>query len=140
MKSLLHAGFIGCVSVPPAKRIRIAWFCAGTISLPLEGAITVGQNLLTNGSGMAAVTTGWTVIANGGDGWALGGGGYDAEGGFFITSYGLCQRSQTIDLLAKGVTAAELDAAPPIRVSEAISSYLNNSPDTSKWSCGMPPV
>lgn len=41
--------------------------------------------------------------------------------GSFVTSYAQCRRSQTIDLLAKGATAAELDAAPPIIVSEAIS-------------------
>ncbi len=89
----------------------------------LNAEIIAGQNLLTNGSATEAVATGWTVIANGGSGWATGGGGYDSDGGYFITSYGLCQRSQTIDLLAKGATAAELDAAPPISVSEAISMY-----------------
>ena len=105
--------------------VLAALWLAGAGSV--RAGITPGQNLLTNGSATGPVATGWTVIASGGGGWATGGGGYDTEGGYFITSYGLCQRSQTIDLLAKGATAAELDAAPPILVSEAISMYLNNA-------------
>ncbi len=97
------------------------------ITLALAGfthaGITAGVNLLTNGSATSPVTTGWTVITGGGNGWGTGGGGYDNIGSYFITSYGLCQRSQTIDLLASGATAAELDAAPPLVVSEAISMY-----------------
>ncbi len=92
---------------------------------PAHSEIIAGKNLLTNGSGEAAANVGWT-LTNGGSGWALAGGGYDATGGRFITSYVLCKRSQVIDLLAQGVTAAELDAGAPIRVSEAISCDANN--------------
>ena len=95
----------------------------------LHAAIPQG-NLIVNGSGASPLATGWTVIANGGSGWAQnGGGGYDATPGFFITSYVQCRRSQTIDLLALGATAEELDTAPVIRVSEAISSYLQGTAD-----------
>jgi hypothetical protein len=87
-----------------------------------------GVNLLTNGSATAPLATGWTVIAAGGNGWSnTSTGGYDATGGYFITSFGLCQRSQTIDLLAKGFTPEELDKGAPLRVSEAISEYYQNS-------------
>jgi hypothetical protein len=103
-----------------------AAFSAAAVNAP--AALPVGQNLLVNGSGAADMTSGWTVIAGGGNGWGrAGSGGYDAEPGYFITSWGLCRRSQVIDLTASGATAAELDAAPPIRVSEAISSYLTSS-------------
>jgi hypothetical protein len=95
-----------------------------------QAALPTG-NLLVNGSGAADLSTGWTVIANGGSGWVRnGGGGYDATPGFFITSYAWGRRSQVVDLLALGATAEELDANPPvIRVSEAISSYLQNAAD-----------
>jgi hypothetical protein len=102
------------------------------LSLPLtaatvQAALPVGENLLVNGSAAEAMPAGWTVIAAGGNGWGRGGGGHDAVPGYFITSWGVCRRSQVIDLLAAGATAEELDAAPPIRVSEAISSYLTSS-------------
>ncbi len=112
-------------------RALCACLLAGFAAVPVGAAIPAGVNLLTNGSATDGATTGWNIIAAGGNGWATGGGtGYDGVGGYFITSFGLCQRSQTIDLLAAGATEAELDAAPPIRVSEAISSYLNNLADT----------
>ena len=79
----------------------------------LRANIPVGQNLLTNGSATDVITNGWTVITAGGNGWTVGGGSYDGEGRSFITSYALCQRSQTIDLIAKGMTAADLDMEPP---------------------------
>lgn len=101
---------------------------------PLYAGITAGQNLLTNGSATGPLTDGWTILAAGGQGWArTGSGGNDSVGGYFITSHQLCQRSQTIDLLAKGATAAELDAAPPIRVSEAISSYVGGNNGTTDY-------
>jgi hypothetical protein len=93
----------------------------------LFGAILPGTNLLSNGSATEPVTSGWSGIVNGGSGWTnTSSGGYDTEGGYFITSYIACSRSQTIDLLAKGLTAEELDAGAPIRVSEAISMDANN--------------
>jgi hypothetical protein len=104
----------------------LAWLVLG----PLIGstAFAAGINLLTNPSATAPLATGWTVIANGGSGWATSttGGGQDGVGGKFYTSFGLCSRSQTIDLLAKGMTAAELDAAPPLRVQEYFQSEWEN--------------
>lgn len=92
----------------------------------VRAAIPYGQNLLVNGSASAPISTGWTVLANGGAGWArTASGGYDSQGGQFSTSYALCSRSQTVDLIALGATPQELDAAPPVTVSEAISSFLN---------------
>lgn len=111
-----------------------------TVTLPMDPSATKlfarlkvdnsppGGNLLQNGSGASPVTTGWTILANGGSGWnQLLTQGYDATPGHFRTSYGWCRRSQTIDLLAAGYTAQELDAQPRIRVGEAISSWMNNN-------------
>ena len=97
--------------------------------------ISVGSeplgNLLQNGSGASPATTGWTILASGGNGWNQSlTGGYDATPGYFRTSYGWGRRSQTIDLLAAGLTPQELDNQPRIRVGEAISSYFNSIPDS----------
>jgi hypothetical protein len=100
-----------------------------TGSLATGGALAAlpSGNLLENGSGQNPLSTGWTVIENGGNGWGhSSGGGFDSTPGFFITSYGWCRRSQTIDLIAAGATEAELDAQPLIRVGEVISSYAGN--------------
>lgn len=104
---------------------------AGLALVPQLWAVIPEGNLLVNGSGASPTTTGWTVLASGGDGWGHSAtGGYDSTPGFFITSYAQCRRSQTIDLLATGATEAELDAAPRILVSEAISSYVQGATDT----------
>jgi hypothetical protein len=98
--------------------------------LKASGSVPSG-NLLQNGSGESPPGVGWTIIASGGDGWARSSGiGYDGVPGYFITSYGWCRRSQLVDLVAAGFTPAALDAAPRIRVQEAISSYPNNQPDS----------
>jgi hypothetical protein len=99
----------------------LGWWLLAT---PAGAALPTG-NLLVNGSGSAGLGTGWTVLAGGGDGWLHNAaGGFDATPGFFITSYGWCRRSQVVDLIALGATAAELDTNPPvIRVSEAIGGY-----------------
>ncbi len=92
----------------------------------VHAAIPQG-NLVVNGSGASPIATGWTIV-NGGSGWGHStGGGYDATPGYFITSYVQCWRHQTIDLIAAGATEAELDAAPIIQVSEAISSYIGGN-------------
>lgn len=107
-----------------------ALLCPLLLAVPALGAIQLGQNLLVNGSADASATTGWMVTGGGALGtvWSrTANGGYDSTGGYFITSYGTCSRSQTIDLIAQGLTAEELDSAPAIRVSEAISSTRNNT-------------
>lgn len=89
-------------------------------------AATVGTNLIVNGSGQAPAGQGWNLFQNGGAGWGWDSyGGADAQPGFFTTSYLLDQRSQLIDLEADGYTAAQLDAAPLISASEAITSNLD---------------
>ncbi|MCW1923595.1 discoidin domain-containing protein [Luteolibacter arcticus] len=84
-------------------------------------------NLIVNGDGGDVPATGWT-LTNGGDGWGKRADiTYDSVPGCYVTSYALCKRSQTIDLLAAGATTEELDASPPVLVSEAISYDRNNN-------------
>lgn len=121
------------MTTSPAASICKFQPLSAVIGLLLAPAALAGfpqGNLVVNGSGTAPTTTGWSVLANGGNGWGHSAiGGFDATPGFFLTSYVQCRRSQTIDLLAAGATAEELDTAPAIKVSEAISSYLQGSPD-----------
>ena len=113
-----------CLQIPAVSAV------IGLLLAPAALAAIPQGNLIVNGSGASPTTTGWTVIANGGSGWGhSASGGYDATPGFFITSYVQCRRSQTIDLLAAGATEAELDSAPIIKVSEAISCYLQGAAD-----------
>jgi hypothetical protein len=72
-------------------------------------------SLLVNGDGSLGTMAGWTILENGGDGWAV-------IDGVFRTSFGWDRRSQTIDLVASGFSTAELDASPPIAVSERFSA------------------
>jgi len=80
------------------------------------------QNLLTNPGAETGDMSGWTIIANGGDGWRVGTiGEYEGpyEGDYYFgTSYEWCKRSQEVDLLAKGYTEAQLDAAPTVCAKE----------------------
>ena len=70
-------------------------------------------------AGPPAASTGWGRFTTGGA---------DVLPGYFATSYSPnpCKRSQTIDLIATGATAAELDAAPDLKVEEYISCYAGN--------------
>lgn len=121
-------------------KLSLASFCRISRPLPammglimspaVQAAIPQG-NLIVNGSGASPLATGWTVLASGGSGWGhSASGGFDSTPGFFITSYVQCRRSQTIDLIAAGATAEELDNAPAIKVSEAISCYTQGAADT----------
>lgn len=87
---------------------------------------------MANPSGEFAPDVGWTIIAGppvpDSTGWGRAvADGVDSTPGYFITSWSPvpCKRSQTIDLLAKGATAAELDAAPEIEVEEWFNYYPN---------------
>nr|MBP7652063.1 fibronectin type III domain-containing protein [Candidatus Dependentiae bacterium] len=75
----------------------------------------IDQNLLTNAGAESGTLDSWTIIENGGNGWTVYengiGGNY-----LFATSHLWCKKSQTIDLIAKGYTAAELDSVPKIYV------------------------
>jgi hypothetical protein len=102
------------------------------LSTPAARAALPPGNLLANPSGMAAPDSGWTILAGppaASTGWGRAtAGGADVLPGYFITSWSPvpCKRSQTIDLLAKGATAEELDAAPDLTVEESIASYAGN--------------
>lgn len=81
----------------------------------------VNSNLLVNPSAQSGLT-GWTLV-NGGNGWAVSGESYDGDGTSFISSFSTGSMSQTIDLILKGFTAAELDAAPSIAASVRTKSF-----------------
>ncbi len=71
-------------------------------------------NLLNNPGELAS----WTILENGGDGFLVSG---PTEARRFSTSWGWAKRQQTVDLLALGYTASELDTGElPILAS---SSY-----------------
>ena len=105
---------VGAVSIERGA----ATAASATVTLALQEP----SNLVTNPGAESGDLAGWSVAQSGGDGWST-----VAEGVFggrcFITSYGLCARSQTLDLLALGYTAAQLDAAPPITVREWVRGY-----------------
>ena len=76
------------------------------------------SNLLVNPGLETGDMSGWTVI-EGESSCAIGEGAAARSGDYGLkTSYSLCRRTQTIDLLTAGFTEEELDAAPEIRVSE----------------------
>lgn len=81
-------------------------------------ALAVSPNLLTNPGAETNDLSGWTIIANGGNGWGVTTS-TPYQGTYrFMTSYDWDKRSQEIDLLAKGYTAAQLDAASTVSASE----------------------
>lgn len=93
--------------------------CGATINFSASATddqTTVSANLLTNPDAEVGNLSGWTVV-NGGNGWAVT---TDAHTGTsaFIGSYSLGSMSQTLDLVSLGYSAAELDGAPDIYVSE----------------------
>lgn len=114
------------VAFHPSTRRRLAGLAMLTLSaFACDAAVPWGENLLVNGSGQDVIEAGWTVLGAGGDGWTRQpSGGFDDHPGYFVTSFGWCIRSQTIDLVAVGIAAAELDAAPEIHVGEAFSAYI----------------
>ena len=79
-------------------------------------------NLATNGDASDGLN-GWTITQNGGNGWNT------TPSNRFITSYNLCVKEQTIDLLAAGYTASGLDKSPNITVSEDYQGTWPNYSD-----------
>jgi|GEM_PF-6809666 len=82
--------------------------------------------LLQNGDASADFT-GWDILANGGDGWIIEDGPAASCPGTtgqrnFATSYYWDKMAQSIDLLAAGFSAAQLDEAPLIGVEDWICS------------------
>ncbi|WP_461537953.1 tandem-95 repeat protein [Spongorhabdus nitratireducens] len=88
---------------------------AQSFALNVRG--TLSDNLLNNASAQNG-TSGWNIIANGGAGWGTEGTSHDGDGKSWGTSYQWNKKSQTIDLLAKGFTAEQLDSAPDISISD----------------------
>ena len=86
------------------------------LSFAHVNAALFNTNLLANSTTNSSSMTGWTVTANGGSGWSVG-------SGVFYTSYQWDVRTQTIDLLAAGFSAAVLDASPDIKVGVNINAY-----------------
>ena len=80
-------------------------------------------NLLVNPGAETGDMTGWNIISNGGNGWKIDTGGGKEGTKSFATSYGWCKRYQEIDLLAKGYSAAQLDAAPTIDIGEWFAGF-----------------
>ncbi len=89
--------------------------------------VSVG-NVITNGGAESGNLQGWNIITNGGNGWAVTGRPHLGLKSF-ITSYSWSKRSQTIDLVAKGISASNLDQSPSIKISE----WFRNNYSTSKW-------
>lgn len=90
--------------------------------------IANGYNLLTNGNGQFPVTTGWNVNYNRGNYPGFG----QIPGGFAGT-YENCEgliyntKNQEVDLIAKGFSAAFLDASPDILVEETFQLVWDNN-------------
>lgn len=77
------------------------------VGIFVYGSSVSATNLVTNGDFSAGDATGWTIIENGGSGATFG-------GGVYATSYTWNSISQTINLVAAGYTADQLDAEPNI--------------------------
>ncbi|HEY9643887.1 MAG TPA: DUF4347 domain-containing protein, partial [Coleofasciculaceae cyanobacterium] len=92
--------------------------------------VFVPENLLANPGAETGDMSGWTIINGGGSGWMAGANGSYEGANSFTTSFDLTQRSQTIDLLAKGYSAANLDQAPTINVAEWFRGSGPNVADT----------
>jgi len=109
----LAMGLPGAVSINGAD--------ATTTSTAVTLYLQEPHNLITNPSAATGDLSGWTIGQSGGSGWVAGPGDpmIHLFGPLvFITSYSLDTRSQTLDLVALGYTAAQLDASPPITVRE----------------------
>ncbi len=83
-------------------------------------------NVLKNGDGSDGLNN-WDIKENRGDKWKIEEGPaascFATDGNTnFVTSYQICKKAQTIDLLAEGLSQALLDQSPEIRVSEWMCS------------------
>ncbi|MBK9272727.1 MAG: T9SS type A sorting domain-containing protein [Saprospiraceae bacterium] len=86
-------------------------------------------NLLENPVGNAPVTTGWNILQVSGNSPGFG----QRPGSGFSSTYGGCgslswnRKSQTIDLISKGINASWLDSSPDIYVAETFSTGWTNA-------------
>lgn len=74
-------------------------------------------NLLLNASAQTGDLSGWTINSNGGDGWTTQNW---CEGcaPAYQTSFEMCSKSQTVDLMELGYTEAALDMQPCVNIIE----------------------
>jgi len=84
--------------------------------------LSVGNPIIYTSGYDANSLVGWDIDENGGDGWRVAASAY---GNLFQTSYNTCIKSQTLDLLAMGYTATELDNQPRISCFEFTLGYSN---------------
>ncbi|MCB5272210.1 MAG: T9SS type A sorting domain-containing protein [Candidatus Cloacimonetes bacterium] len=97
--------------------MSIALMIAALIFLVPAFAGPINVNMLAN-PGAESGATDWTFV-NGGNGWTYDGLIYSSPPGYilprtgngcFNSSYEICTKSQTVDLISQGFTVAELDA------------------------------
>lgn len=81
------------------------WFVQTNV-IPANIIVNTNANLLVNGDASAGLT-GWNVTEAGGSGW-------DTSSGVFYSSYGWDRKNQTVDLIAKGYSATQLDTEKPM--------------------------
>lgn len=117
-------------SCPNSTRFagRFPWLVPCLALVVLCAPSADARNLLANPSAETGDLSGWTIIANGGSGWSAIYGGTVLSGGLdgmyvFATDHAWCRRSQTIDLLAAGYSAAQLDAAPAVTARQWFRGY-----------------
>jgi len=81
------------------------------------------ENLLENPGLETGDLSGWTLLSSGGSECSVGG---SARTGDYSlhTSYTLCEREQTIDLIAAGFTESDLDTAPAVLASEWFKEFF----------------
>ena len=88
-----------------------------------SGAAANSCEISFNGQAETGDFTDWTILSDGPDPWSV------CTPGKFCTSYTWAEKSQTIDLLAKGVSSAALDAGPDFAFSENfLRPGTNSSP------------
>ncbi|MBN2359156.1 MAG: hypothetical protein JXR83_06860 [Deltaproteobacteria bacterium] len=106
-----------------AGRLAIAMGAATTATLAVDLAIEAPGNLVATPDQLGN----WTIIDNFGDGWATCGTTLFGDPSF-CTSFDWNTRSRILDLVALGISAAELDAQPPIAVYEWVTGYSLRGP------------
>jgi len=118
-------------SLIPKIRIRwsfLIWMITFLSFSRLEAQDDCG-NLLANPLGNSPVTTGWNILQVSGNSPGFG----QLPGSGFLSTYGGCgtlrwnRKSQTVDLIAKGLNPAWLDSSPDIYVAETFTTVVTNA-------------
>ncbi|XP_057318516.1 uncharacterized protein LOC130663360 isoform X1 [Microplitis mediator] len=96
------------------------------------------RNLIKNNSGQEGLDKHWVITRQGGDNWLVESPPsgvpplpddpiFEGKSSCFVTSYHLCKKQQTVDLIDEGLSPVLLDTLqPPIQVGEWFSS---------RWDC-----